>query len=168
VGQFSWTPDGEAAEWLVQEVLPLLPRRIRVRLVCRSTQPRVYALAGRRVEVTRAAPDAWPHVHRAGVVLSPMRGPGGTRHEILAGLLAGRPVVATRAGAEGLEDLVGLGLVLADAPEAFAGAIAELSAAPSWADALGAAGRSAVVARHEWGPLGRRLPEPGGMRLGSS
>ena len=116
VGQFSWTPDADAAEWLVQAVLPLLPRRIRVKLVGRSTEPRVRAPAG----------------------------------------------------AEGLEDLAGLGLVLAEAPEAFAHAIAELSAAPRRADALGAAGRDAVIARYEWGPLGRRSPERHGVRLGSS
>ena len=166
VGLFSWLPNIDAAEWLVGEVLPLLPSHMRLRLVGRNPDARVRALAGPRVEVTGTVPDTWPHVCRAGVLLAPMRSTGGTRHKILEGLLAGRPVVATRVGAEGLEDLVGRGLVLADSAEDLARAIADLAADPGRAAALGAAGRRAVIERYDWGLIGRRLLELYERRLG--
>jgi glycosyltransferase involved in cell wall biosynthesis len=110
----------------------------------------VLALAGPQVEVTGEVPDTWPHVSAASVVLAPLLAPGGTRHKILEGLLAARPVVATPEAADGLEDLEGHGLILADGPAAFAKAVDELQQDPVRAAELGRTGRVAVVAGYEW------------------
>ena len=107
VGIFSWAPNIDGAVWLVEQVLPLLPDRLRLELVGRNPHRRVQALAGPRVTVTGEVPDTWPYVSRASVVLAPLLTPGGTRHKILEGLLAERPVVATPEAADGLEDLAG-------------------------------------------------------------
>ena len=112
VGIFSWAPNIDGAEWLVREVLPLLPPRMRIELVGRKPHRRVQNLAGPRVTVTGEVPDTLPYLARASVVLAPLLAPGGTRLKILEGLLAERPVVATPAAADGLEDLEGDGLVL--------------------------------------------------------
>ena len=150
VGQFSWPPNIDGAEWFTGEVLPLLPDDFRLRIVGRDPHPRVRALAGPQVEVTGEVPDTWPHVSAASVVLAPLLAPGGTRHKILEGLLAARPVVATPEAADGLEDLEGNGLVLADGPAAFAKAVDELQREPARAAEVGRAGRIAVVAGYEW------------------
>ncbi len=107
-------------------------------------------LSGPRVEVTGEVPDTWPYVSEASVVLAPLLAPGGTRHKILEGLLAARPVVATPQAADGFEDLVGHGLVLAEGPEAFAQAVTEVASDETRAVELGRMGRSAVIERYDW------------------
>ena len=62
----------------------------------------------------------------------------------------GRPVVATSLGCEGMEDLVGRGVVVADTAEALADAVADLLLDPVRAAALGRAGHDAVTAEHTW------------------
>lgn len=150
VGMFSWGPNVDGAEWLVREVVPLLPPSMKVRLVGRNPDRRVRELSGPRVEVTGEVPDTWPYVSEASVVLAPLLAPGGTRHKILEGLLAARPVVATPQAADGFEDLVGHGLVLAEGPEAFAQAVTEVASDETRAVELGRMGRSAVIERYDW------------------
>ena len=166
VGIFSWAPNIDGAVWLVEQVLPHLPPRMRIELVGRNPHRRVQALAGPRVTVTGEVPDTWPYVSRASVVLAPLLAPGGTRHKILEGLLAERPVVATPAAADGLEDLSGDGLVLAPDPSSFARAVVELSEDPLAAARLGRAGRQAVVERYSWEASCRRLLDLYEERLG--
>jgi glycosyltransferase involved in cell wall biosynthesis len=62
----------------------------------------------------------------------------------------GRPIVATSVGCEGMEDLVGRGVVVADTASTLAEAIADLLLDPARAAALGRAGHDAVVADHTW------------------
>ena len=159
VGIFSWGPNIDGAEWLVREVLPLLPDAMRVQLVGRNPAKRVQALAGPRVEVTGEVPDTWPYVSNAAVVLAPLLAPGGTRHKILEGLLAARPVVATPEAADGLEDLAGRGMVLAPDARSFADAVIRYAGDPASAAADGRAGREAVIAGYDWKASCGRLLE---------
>ena len=150
VGIFSWVPNVDGAVWFVEKVLPLLPARFRVQLVGRNPHRRVLALAGPRVEVTGEVADTWPYVSRAAVVLAPLLTPGGTRHKILEGLLAERCVVATPEAADGLRELEGSGLVIADSPDSYARLIVELAENPAKAAQLGREGRSAVIQGFSW------------------
>lgn len=108
------------------------------------------ALATHDIDVTGAVPDVAPYLGRSRVALAPLRAGGGSRLKILEALDAGRPVVATTIGAEGLEDLVGEGVVVADDPQAMAEAIMALLGDPATAAELGARGHAAVKARHSW------------------
>jgi glycosyltransferase involved in cell wall biosynthesis len=119
-------------------------------LVGRDPSPTLRAEAGPGVEVTGTVPDVRPYLQSARVGLAPLRAGGGSRLKVLESLDAGRPVVATTKGAEGLEDLVGNGVVVADEPAHLASAIAELLADPTRAESIGLEGRAAVAARHSW------------------
>ena len=82
--------------------------------------------------------------------MAPLRAGGGTRLKIMEALDVGRPVVATSLGCEGMEDLVGQGVLVADTAGDLAAAIAALLLDPSRAAALGREGHDAVMARHTW------------------
>lgn len=166
VGLFSWLPNIDGAEWLVREVLPLLAPHVRVRLVGRDPHARVTALAGPRVEVTGEVPETWSYVSAGALALCPILSTGGTRHKILEGLLAERPVVATRMGAEGLEDLEGNGLVLAETPREFARQVTALIDDPAGAGELGRLGRRTVVERYDWARIGEQFADLFAARLG--
>jgi glycosyltransferase involved in cell wall biosynthesis len=114
-------------------------------------------LAGPTVEVTGTVPDLEPWYARTRVALAPLLTGGGSRLKILEALAAGRPVVATSIGAEGLEDLIGRGVVVADDPADMAAAVVELLRDPRASAELGRQGIEAVAADHSWAAAVRPL-----------
>ncbi len=62
----------------------------------------------------------------------------------------GRPVVATSIGVDGLEDLVGRGVVVADDAPGIADALVELLKQPGRAADMGRTGHDAVASDHSW------------------
>jgi glycosyltransferase involved in cell wall biosynthesis len=153
VALLSWRPNVDAAVWLAERVWPLVRRRrpdARLLLVGRSPTPKVQRLAGPDITVTGTVPDVRPYLAQARVAVAPLLSGGGTRLKVLEALDAGRPVVATPIGAEGLDDLVGRGVVVTDTPEAMADAVLDLLADDSRVTELGEAGRRGVADRYDW------------------
>jgi glycosyltransferase involved in cell wall biosynthesis len=153
VATMGWAPNVDAAVWLGREIWPGVVARVpqaHLLLVGRDPAPAVRALADANIEVTGTVADMTPFLARARVVVAPLRAGGGTRLKIMEALDVGRPVVATSLGCEGLEDLVGQGVLVADTAVDLAEAIAGLLLDQPRARALGRAGHEAVVARHTW------------------
>ncbi len=153
VATMGWAPNVDAAVWLGREIWPRVRARVpgaRLLLVGKDPAPAVRALAGGSVEVTGTVADVNPYLARSRVVVAPLRAGGGTRLKIMEALDVGRPVVATSIGCEGLGDLVGRGVVVADTAPGLADAIADLLLDPARAAALGRVGHDAVEAAHSW------------------
>lgn len=153
VAQLGWGPNVDAALWLGREVWPAVARRVpgaTLLLVGRDPTPAVRALHGPGIDVVGTVPEVEPYLARARVALAPLRAGGGSRLKVVEALGAARPVVATTVGVEGLEDLVGEGVVVADEPAALADAIAGLLLDPARAEALGRRGHRAVTERYGW------------------
>jgi glycosyltransferase involved in cell wall biosynthesis len=153
VGLLGWGPNEDAAVWLTRDVWPTVRARLpsaKLLLVGRDPSRKVLDLQAPDVEVAGSVPEIAPYLARARVATAPLRAGGGSRLKILEALDAGRPVVATTIGAEGLEDLVGRGVVLADTPGAMAAKILELLRDRARAERLGRAGHAAVQERYSW------------------
>lgn len=153
VGLLGWAPNADAAVWLAEEVWPHVRRSMpeaRLVLVGREPTAAVRALARQDVAVTGTVPEVTPYLARARVAVAPLRAGGGSRLKILEALDAGRPVVATTIGAEGLESLVGRGILLADGAERFAETVVDLLRDPDRAASLGRQGNHAVAERFSW------------------
>lgn len=124
VAGFAHPPNGDAAEWLVREVLP----RVRVRypevslsLVGSNPSDRVMALRGDGVAVTGFVSDEElaARYAKARVVAAPLRFGGGVKGKVVEAMWHGVPCVTTSAGVQGLaaaRDALGV----ADDPEGFA------------------------------------------------
>jgi glycosyltransferase involved in cell wall biosynthesis len=153
VGLLGWRPNADAARWFSREVWPRvrgLAPGAHLYLVGREPTPEVRALAGPDITVTGAVPDVDPYLARARVAVAPLLAGGGSRLKILEALGAGRPVVSTAVGAEGLTALAGQGLTIADHPDAFAREVAARLLDPERAQSEGLAGNAAVLARFSW------------------
>ncbi|PWJ56080.1 Glycosyltransferase involved in cell wall bisynthesis [Quadrisphaera granulorum] len=153
VALMSWTPNVEAAVWFTREVWPLVLQRVpeaRLQLVGRNPAPAVQGLAGPSVVVTGTVDSLEPWYAATRVAVAPLLAGGGSRLKILEALATARPLVATAVGAEGLEDLVGRGVVVADTPADLAREVADLLVDPQRAEALGRAGADAVGTDHSW------------------
>lgn len=147
-GQMDYAPNVEAARWLVERVLPILPPPARVAIVGRAPTPAVRALAGGRVTVTGEVADVRPWLARAAVAVAPLHLARGIQNKVLEAMAMARAVVATPAAAEGI-DHAGTIRIAAD-PLAFAAEVAVLLADGDAAAALGRAARARVLARYNW------------------
>ena len=157
-GEMDWHPNRDAVEFFVTKILPYL----------RGQVPEVrFAIAGRGpteeyrrrfarfpdVEVIGEVPDIRSEIAKAALCVVPLRIGSGTRLKILEAAAMGKAVVSTRLGAEGLEFTDGVEIVLADSPESFAQAVADLLGNPVRRHELGKAARRRVERQYSFAAL---------------
>lgn len=97
-----------------------------------------------KIDLVSDPPEIEPLYRDSALLVVPIRIGGGTRIKILEAFGYGRPVVATRIGAEGIEVEDGVHLLLADEPQAIAKACMQILNDPEAAEKLTNAGRQLV------------------------
>ena len=100
-----------------------------------------------------------PFLERARVAVVPLRIGSGSRLKVLEALAAGRPVVGTTIGVEGLDAVAGRHLLVEDDPDAFARAVVMLLADDDTAQGLARTGRELIDASYSWPRIGRRYAD---------
>jgi glycosyltransferase involved in cell wall biosynthesis len=160
-GFLAYWPNADACTWFADEVLPRLRDQVpgvRFRIVGRVPPASVVALAERPgIELHADVPSMRPHFAEAHVLVAPLRAGSGTRLKILEGFAAGRPIVSTSIGCEGLPVVDGEHLRVADDPARFADAVAQLLRDREAAAMLAARARQMVAARFDLPVLAERL-----------
>jgi len=105
VGNFGYAPNVDGARWLVHDVMPQVRAATpgaRLQLVGAAPPPAIDALACDDVEVTGRVPDVAPYLEAADVVVCPLRYGGGVKVKMLEALRAGKAIVSTDVGCQGL------------------------------------------------------------------
>ena len=106
VGNFSWLQNIEAVEILVKVVWPLIKKEVpkaKLWIVGMNMTEEIRSLGKRKdIEISEGIPDIRDAYNNAGVLVTPIEGPGGTRLKILEAMASALPVVTTPVGAEGL------------------------------------------------------------------
>jgi sugar transferase (PEP-CTERM/EpsH1 system associated) len=154
VGSMDWMPNEDAVIDFCRAILPLIRREIPD--VTLSIVGRAPAAAVRQltrdpgIAVTGRVDDVRPFLREAAAAIVPLRVGGGTRLKIFEAMAAGKAVVSTTIGAEGLPTEDGRHLLIADGPESFARATVGLLRNPDQRRTIEQAARSLVVGRHDW------------------
>lgn len=161
-GQMDYRPNIEAVESFAHTALPAIRERhpeARFAIVGRNPAPAVLALGGLPgVEVTGAVDDVRGWLAAADVVVAPLRIARGIQNKVLEAMAMARPVVASRAAAEGIDAKAGEHLLVASDPQAEAQAVLALLADADWRQALGTAARQQVERRYDWAATLAPLP----------
>jgi glycosyltransferase involved in cell wall biosynthesis len=162
IASLDWFPNAESMSYFAQEILPLIQHRrpnVVFRIVGRrpprSLQQSLQGLPG--VDFVGEVDDVRPHLDRAAVVVVPLRVGGGSRLKILEALAAGKAVVSTSVGAEGLELQAGRHLLVADSPDDFATRVVSLLESPTERTRLANDGRQFVLERYGWDSIAADL-----------
>ena len=155
VGSMDWMPNIDGAVWFVNEVLPLIRRKMpdcSLGVVGRTPGREVTELAEResRIRITGTVADVRPWLWESKVSIVPLRIGGGTRLKIYEGMAARTPVVSTTVGAEGLDITPGENILIADEPEAFAEACVRLLNDGNERRRLADAAWQHVETKHSW------------------
>jgi glycosyltransferase involved in cell wall biosynthesis len=163
-GNLEYHPNINAVRYFHKEVWPLLKAaypRLRWRLIGKN-ETAVRGMFGEdpRVEFTGPVEDAIEELARARVVVVPLLAGSGTRIKILEAWAAGRPVVSTPIGAEGLPARDGENIRIVRGPRQTAEAVLELLADTPQRERLGRAGRATYEAGFCWSAAWETLETP--------
>ena len=151
-------------EWLqnmlINEVWPKVHREVpkaRLWIVGRKIPERIVELAKKRVdiEITESIEEAREAYKSAYVMVTPIKGSGGTRLKILEALAAGLPVVSTSVGVAGLGLTDGKHALIKDSMDGLADETVKLLKDKKLAEAIGKAGRKFVEKHFDWNVIGQ-------------
>ncbi len=163
-GNLEYHPNVNAIRYFYKDVWPLVQAaspRLRWRLIGKN-EAGVRGMIGQdpRVEFTGPVDDAIEELARARVVVVPLLAGSGTRIKILEAWAAGRCVVSTPIGAEGLPARDGENIRIVQGPRQMAEAVLELLADTPQRERLGRAGRSTFEAGFCWSAAWKTLEAP--------
>jgi glycosyltransferase involved in cell wall biosynthesis len=166
VGSLGYAPNADAVDVLCHQVLPRLRAaaqhavEVEVEIVGTRPGPDVARLAGLPgVRVAADVPSVAPHYARCRLAVAPIRAGGSTRIKILEAFAHRRPVVSTRLGAEGLDALDGVHLLLADEPADFAESCLRLLRDDELAERLVASSTDLVATRFALPVMAKRIAD---------
>ncbi|MGH9645547.1 MAG: glycosyltransferase family 4 protein [Bryobacteraceae bacterium] len=166
-GNLEYHPNVEAVRWFRGQVWPRVRERapgIEWRLLGSNPKAIARFTGGYpHIRVVGPVDDAVAQLAEARVCIAPLLSGSGTRFKILEAWAAGRAVVSTTLGAEGLGARDGEHLLLADDPDDFADAVLRLWNDPSLRARLAEAGRAHYEDRFTWTAAWKKLDEAGGI-----
>ena len=153
-GNLEYHPNMEAVRWFHREIWPLVQEKcpgIEWRLIGRNPEA-VEKVVGGDPRITLVGPvdDAVRAIACAQVCVVPLLSGSGTRFKILEAWAAGRAVVSTRLGAEGLGARNGEHLLVAEDASSFSQAVARVLKDAELRQKLGAAGRALYLEKFTW------------------
>ncbi len=163
-GSMDWMPNEDGVLWFAREVLPRIRGKVpgaTLAIVGRnpSSNIRSLAAADTGVQVTGRVDDIRPYLGRGSVYVVPLRSGSGTRLKIFEAMAAGKAVVSTSLGAEGLPVVHGVHVLLADDAATFAEHTARLLREPSERNRLSSSARTLVESQFGWEAVAARFEE---------
>jgi polysaccharide biosynthesis protein PslH len=158
-GTLSYPPNSQGILWFADQVWPQVRRELpnaELDVVGRNPPSSVTALSGRPgINVIGEVPVMDPYYARAQVVIVPILTGAGIRMKIVEAMAAGRAIVSTALGWEGLPHVVpNQHLLVADRPEDFAAATLQLLNEPSTRRDMATRARRLAEERYDWRRLG--------------
>jgi glycosyltransferase involved in cell wall biosynthesis len=123
LGTMGYPPNIDAVEWLYKEVfVPLrkIHSNLNLIVIGRNPSRSILDLGDKPgVIVTGEVDDVWSYIHGIDVFLFPLFWGAGLKNKILEAMYAGRPVVTTEVGNEGIDAIPGREFVLCRTVEDF-------------------------------------------------
>ena len=153
VGNFTHPPNVDAAEVLIDRILPRVRARhpdVRLQIVGGHAPASLAGRAVPGVELTGSVADVTPYLDAASLVVLPLRLGGGMRVKALEALAAGKAIVASPLAVAGLDLGDGPVCRLASSDEEFAQRIVELLEDGEARRRLGRAARAWALEHLTW------------------
>jgi len=160
-GNLAYHPNVSAVRFFHGEVWPLLRDRwpgLTWRLIGKNPHAVERLINGdARIEVSGPVDDAIRELAAAKVVVVPLLAGSGTRFKVIEAWAAGRAVVSTSIGVEGLPARHGENLLIADDQQRFADAVSLLLSSPDIRANLGVTGRALFESEFTWESAWQRV-----------
>jgi glycosyltransferase involved in cell wall biosynthesis len=164
VGGFSQYANYEAVRHFLQDVYPAIKRArpaVTFSIVGGGGPDRLRSLIGNdsSVVTTGLVDDTVPYFQRATVFVAPILSGGGTKLKILEAMAAGKAIVSTSIGMEGIEGRENEHYVIADDPAVFADKVVSLLGDPAYSSRLGHNARLLVEDKYDWRAICQKMSD---------
>ncbi len=160
-GNLEYHPNVSAVRYFRDEIWPILSEKwpaLTWRLIGKNPGTvRQYTGDNPRIEFSGPVESAIDELAAAKVVVVPLLAGSGTRFKVIEAWAAGRAVVATAIGAEGLTARHGENLLIADDAWHFADSVSRLLTNPALRARLGETGRALFESDFTWEAAWQRL-----------
>ncbi len=126
LGSMDWLPNIEAVDWFLKKVWPLITAKtdcIQLHLAGKNMAEEYFRIQLKNVFVEGEIKDAKKFMSDKTVMIVPLLSGGGMRVKIVEGLAAGKVIVSTSIGAEGIACTHGENILIANTAEEFANTI---------------------------------------------
>lgn len=155
VSNFEWLQNQEAAEILIYKVWPEVKKKIKeskLWIVGRKIPEKFVNLAKENddIEITESIKDPRVAYQAATVMVTPIRGSGGTRLKVLEAMAAGLPIVSTSVGVAGLGVKDGIHALVGENPKELAKLTVNLLKDVKLARRIGKNGQNFVEKTFDW------------------
>ena len=160
IGTMNWFPNEESIKWLITEVWPKVTKRlpeIELHLAGRYMPEWMLKLNIPRVIVDGEVPDVWEYMQRFSIMVVPLFSGSGIRIKIVEAMAAGKAIITTAIGAEGINYENGQHLLIAKDANSFADAIVRLCNDKALRDSLGKNARMLIAKEHDNNKLMQKL-----------
>jgi glycosyltransferase involved in cell wall biosynthesis/SAM-dependent methyltransferase len=129
VGGYQHTPNVDAVQYFVAEIMPLLRKLLPgvcFYVVGSNPPAEIQALGSKDIIITGFIEDLTPLLDKMRISVAPLRYGAGIKGKIGTAMAVGLPVVATSLAAEGMSLTDGENIIVADGIEPFANAVAKI------------------------------------------
>lgn len=163
-GNYKWMQNWEAAQILAQDVFPQIKSEVKDAKLIINGQfptPELKRMASEDISVLehedtdrKAVVNAYL---KAGLLVAPIYGPGGTRLKILAAMASMVPVVTTPLGSEGYGATDGESILVGKTPKEIAKQAIRVLKNKKLYEKIAKNARKLVDTRFSWGPIAQKL-----------
>jgi polysaccharide biosynthesis protein PslH len=155
LGGFNYYSNYEAVRYFLEDVYPSIKRSgetVKLYLVGSHVPERLKKLVGDdpSIVLTGYVDDPVPYLQRAAVFLAPILSGSGTKLKVLEAMAAGKPIVSTSIGVEGIAGRDGEHYVVADTAEDFSTRVVDLLRDPRRRERLAANARKLAEETYDW------------------
>lgn len=162
IGAMNWMPNEEGIKWFLENVWPLVYRRypdLKFYIAGRAMPDWLRQTRLPNVVIVGEVDDAFDFMYAKAIEIVPLFSGSGIRIKIIEGMAAGRAIVSTTIGAEGINVEHGENILLADDPESFFNAVSQCVEDESFSKKLGVNARELILKEHSNKVLMQQLVE---------
>ena len=163
-GNMTWYPNQDAMRFLLEEVWPLLKKRIpsaSIDIIGANPPVDIVARANKckDVHIHGFVKDVRPFLAQAQVYVCPIRDGGGTKLKILDALAMGKAIIAHPIACEGISVTPGKNVMYATEPQEYVDTIQQLFEHQGERKKQELAARALAESEYSYESIGRRLAE---------
>ncbi len=159
VGNMSYLPNIEAAEYIIHQILPQLNSDIKVLLAGAQPSPRIHNLAGPHVHVSGWMDDIRVAYASGKIFVAPMWTGTGQQNKILEAMAMGIPCITTHVVNNAILATENEEILLAETDKEFTNAILKLLSDAQLYDKLSVKSRRFVRENYDWNKTGHLLAQ---------
>ena len=140
IGSMDWRPNQEGIDWFLENVWPLVHERmpqLTFYLAGRKMPKELLQLQQPGVKVIGEVSDASYFINSKLINIVPLLSGSGIRVKIIEAMAAGKTVIATTIGAEGIEYTNGKDILIADTPQQFVEQVERCISDPEFCSQVG-------------------------------